>query len=342
MKQTVNAGMFSNVYKFIKGLSDMFSKFIDSLGDYGLDIVESEQLEGNGVYFKIKFNNDYAEIVAYPVEGKDDVFNVRVKAPSIGTKELKNIQGKDIQSKVMELLSKGFKTDFSENSDDDINEVVENSKQLKVTLQKVNAASDSYIKLKAITANYDMLAATGDLYSLLDNDEFASSIPEEPTSYDIYDSGDSFEVEETEGPLFDVYNSIYEIMTHLLNLWSNVKLIHWASKGDNFNDLHSVCEECAYTALYQLDYYGELAMELCDTVTIPDIHPDVEILNRSGGDACFDSESGFSELRGQIETVIAILDVLYVNFDHNVQSVIDEHINYWRKQANYFIKQRLK
>lgn len=324
--QPIVAGnLLSKLTTFLKTISGKLLDLFDKLGESGMKIIGQKDLEGGGQWLKLEYNGRRAELTISPSD-KDGVYNISIRSALNGTVTLDNIKEADIDIEVEAALHNIF---YGSSKADD---TVKSTNSLKVTLNTITSKTDVSINLTAINANYDIATAMQDLESVLDSEEFVSQLTEEPVSFEITDSGDSYDVQQID--CVDTFGTVIQLIQAAMQLWANIRVIHWAAKGAQFFDLHDKCDELARRALSDVDIFGEYAVEVNQIAPNPASQfCNSALLADQGG---FTAEQGYTYMRDEIKRYVNILEALYVNFPHDMQSVIDEMIRVWTKDANYF------
>lgn len=330
MSQPVKGSMLSDISNFLKSISKTVFDAMDKLWNSGI-LVDIEKNDKGGYRSKLEIDGEPVEVDIIPTPGKDKEFqDVSIRLKNGRKVDIPSVPNKDFGRQLDKALRKEFP-----NSD-----ILYGSKRLQVKLQKVTSSKHTDIKLTAITANYDPAAAVCDLDAILGDDVFISEIPDTPTCYEITDDGDEYDVDTIEE--FSTSNSFDQLISMAMKIWCNMSVIHWASAGTHFNDLHTLLDECRARIMDEVDVFGELSMEFCDTVINPGVFVTDDISKIDDTGSGFTAEFGFSLVSDLIEQYVAVLDKYYVNFPHDVQSWVDEEIRYWNKTNRYFIKQRMK
>lgn len=324
-------GVINDFTKVLKSISETLFKFIDKFSNYGIEITKKEEFENGGLKLWCKYNSINFGLKIEPAgEGK---VNILIHHNGKDTK-LENINESDVEKKAMEVLRKEVQINF-DNS-------VNSSKRLQVKLQRITSSDEISINLTAINANYDAGLAVSDLNTLLDNDEFVDSITDEPCCYEITDNGDEFDISTIDDIL--VTDLCTAIVGTAMKIWCNMSVIHWAAIGKDFGDLHSTCDNFRWRLMQEIEFFGELSVELGGKVANPGLYTSTDdilpITNDDG--AGFTADFGFELISRMIEQYLSVLETYYVNFSHDVQNWLDREIREWNKDVNYFIKQRLK
>lgn len=349
MKQPVKAGAIADATNMIKKILDSIFKGIDSLMKFDdmelkdkVDVsgkVNGKDMNGRKFVYEVGDEGNTVDVYLFVYdESNPDEFVIRIEAEGCDTFEKSPIRKSDVEKYVTQYADKydlgsGIESSTKINSN--------GKKSVKVQLQKITSATGVDIKLTAITANYDASAALATLDTVLDSDEFIDAIPGESTCYEIVDDGDEYDVSTTDE--FDVYDTCASIIGMAMKIWCNLSIIHWDAKGDNFLDLHSVTDNFRYRLMEEIDFFGELSVELCGRSANPGLYTSYDATSPITDDMCegFTAEYGFELVSRLIEDYVRVLDTFYVNFSHDVQSKLDEDIRTWRKDINYFLKRRL-
>lgn len=315
----------SKLTNFLKNISEKLFNLFDKLGDSGMKIIEQKDLKDGGQWLKLEYNGNYAELTISPIADKEGTYNVVVKSALGGTTRLDNLSESEIDSKVEAALKKIF---YSSSNSKDVN----SSKTLKVTLQAITSATGVDVNLTAIKANYDAATAIQDLETVLGDDAFIAQLTAEPVSFEITDAGDSYDIQQTDS--FDTAGTINQLIQAAMQLWANLKVIHWAAKGVQSFELHSRSDELAWRASHDVDFFGEYAVEVKQPAPNPISNCcDLSLITDQNG---FTAEQGYAFIRDEIKKYVSVLETLYVNFPHDVQSILDEMIRGWKKESDYF------
>lgn len=328
MGQSVMAeSTLSKLTNFLKTISEKLFNLFDKLGDSGMKIVDQKDLEDGGQWLKLEYNGNYAELTISPVADDEGTYNVIVKSAIGGTTRLDNLSESEIDSKVESALKKIFNGSSNSDSED-----VNSSKKLKVTLQAITSATGVDVSLTAIKANYDAATAVQDLEAVLGDDAFIAQLTAEPISFEITDAGDSYDIQQTDS--FDTAGTISQLIQAAMQLWANLKVIHWAAKGAQSFELHSRSDELAWKVSHDVDFFGEYAVEVKQPAPNPISNCcDLSLITDQNG---FTAEQGYAFIRDEIKKYVSVLETLYVNFPHDVQSTLDEMIRGWKKESDYF------
>lgn len=207
---------------------------------------------------------------------------------------------------------------------DNGNDIAVASKQMKVTLQKVTGSKEAEINMIAITANYDITEAYDNLQDVLDDDTFAESIPEEPTSYSIVPCEDSYEVDEIQESVTDntVYHTIFYAAS---NLATQLKYMDWMASGDSKIQIHNVIDNLSWDISRLMDSLAKKI--LANTSIVPFIPGQDSLQFQSASMEC---------LVDLVKRFIDVADIVYVNIDDAyIQSEVLDTIEKLRSQLDY-------
>ncbi len=317
--------------KVLKFTSETLFKFIDNFPNYGIETTKREELEDGSLKLGCRYNsNDFGVLIEPVGNGKVDI-SIYCNEKTI---KLENINESDAERKAMEVLQSEIQIDF-DNS-------IESSRRLQVLLQRITSSDEISINLTAINANYDAELAVSNLNILLDNDEFIDNITDEPCCYEITDNGDELDICTIEN--FEVTDSCNAIIGAAMKIWCNMSVIQWATVGNRLEELHRICDNSRWRLMEEINFFGELSVEIDSKAVNPGFFTSIDnspfITNDDG--AGFTAEFGFELISRMIEQYLSVLEIYYVNFPHDVQNWMDDDIRRWKKDVNYFIKQRLK
>lgn len=337
MDSAIMSGTVADAVKVFKGISDALINSLNKLVDWGIKISGADESDGVYSYDITTPDGNVARVKETPVMNKDDVFHIEVKAKKGGkTVKYRNIKVEDIESTISDAVKELFEEAVAKKG-------ANSSKKLKVTLKRVCSSREESINLTAVQANYSACEALDDLTAVLSEDEFADTITATPTSYEIVDSGDSYDVNPIDcSPEIDSLAMFTSMLSAGYSLMYNIQCVHWNAKGNNFRELHETLDRYYYSMNYQIDKVAEWCVEFAGsaphptTLCVPVCDWGSVITNG------FTLESGFDLIRNSICDYVSTLELYYCNLDHDIQSVVDEWIREWRYAANYIITRTLK
>ena len=337
---------------------DAIFKGLDScmkdLEDHGLEKKKEEDIEKEGLLGKyLMYETSAGRIIEVELFGKSDAKDkYLIQIQHDGGKHLetpsKLFSKDEISDFVLEYASTyelisdepgvdGLKEGIDVNDNVDMkNDDLFQSSKISVTLKKVTASDNSTdIHLCAINAGGNPVRAMRVLSDILDDDEFVDTITEEPVSFEITETADDYDVEETTS--VDTSETFREMLRACVECYHNLQAIHWGAKTSKFRDIHSFVESLVWSIQYNVDTIAEWYVEY--TKSVPNVLEfSYTPLQVADG---FDFESAMSAAKAQIDNYIAVLECYYVNVEHDVQSVMDNWIRDLKKQSNYVLDRSL-
>lgn len=334
----IESGTLSNIKQFFSKISNAVVSGVDKLISWGVKISELDQSEeGQYSYTMETPSGNKINIQYVPVVNTDDTWNVTVKAVDSGrTQKYTMVKDTDLADAIIKAVKKLFNEDMSQHD-------VDSSNRMTVTLKKVCASTGDTINLTSVTANYNATQVLDDLDAVVSDDSFVETLTEEPSSFEIVDTGDAFNVTPiTDTVCIDnenVAHSCIELLRAAFALYQNAQFIHWNAKGINFELLHNYTNDLYYTINWQIDTMAEWCVEYCGYAMHPAkfISCDNILENIDG----FTAEVGLQYLRGAIDEYIAALELYYCNFDKDIQAVLDGWIRDWKSKAHYKLQRTL-
>lgn len=342
MKQKVRANVINDIANAFKTISETLFKFFDKFDDYGIEVTKKEQIDNGGVKMWCKYDDIDFGLIVSPILDENQKStgksNVLVRCNKKGHK-FENINDFDIDKQVIELLKKEIGLGAESDSDDGS---VNSSRKLQVTLQRITSATSCAINLTSINANFDSIGANELLNTVLDNEDFLSTVTENPTSFEITDCGDCINVQTIDG--FSTSDVFHNLLSKAVKLWGMLSVIHWNAHGDDFSDLHRMTDTYRYRIMNDIDMFGELIVELGGAAKNPVLLPREDITPAFNADYSDTTsfKSALSMIRDMISEYIESLELYYVNFSYDIQHEMNCRIRDWKRERDYFIKQCLK
>ena len=345
MSEKVQAGILSTLGGLFKNLCDQTQRVIENLPVSNIQVVDEKKDEDGTLHWRVVQgdpkdpNSRWAHVKLIPIY-KDDQGETAEDATHFRML-LETEDGTEFESdKIRHLqIPKQFDKFVREAFDMTVNESTKATKVMCATLQRVESAEGYQIELTAITANYTVGDVMGDLEAALADEAFASTITEEPMVVQITNQGEELEVE-TITAMPDCRNMCQTMLSAALTLQHNVKTLHWNLAGKGFNDLHRHIDTYGWCIRDAVDVLGELCVELCGEVENPGHLVQTEHLIPGG--VPISEEDGYRTLHTAISYFVDTVELYYINFNHDVQSVLDNFIRYWKKERDYAIARRLR
>lgn len=340
MKDKVEAGLISDVKDLLKkALSSIFNlvdKVAGSIGWEAKGEAEEVTVDGRKGMKRMYEAGDSGAvtITTFPIEGDNDSFDVKFEVDAV--LDGKHIKGEESHKKVKEsqindLLSKfAAKHGF---------EKIESSSSIRVTLQRVTCGDESTINMTAICADEFISDLMTRVDELVANDDFVSTICENPTTFAIAEDADSFDVQEQAEPI-NCCDVLLKLIFKQQAIINSLKTIHWGAKGDDFFTLHNRTESLYSAITWHMDTMGEYMVEKFDT--IPDLNGGCYCKYVQETSTGYDVRSGFEAIRCLLEKYVCELECFYMVAEHDMQSVLDNFIRDMKREKDYFSKQILE
>ena len=335
------SGLGSLITNFFKGLGAAGAALgagLNKLVKLGVEITEAPKQDDDNMIFKFKLPQESDLTVTVHPTGKESKFDISIKGKD--TKLDKTFKGIIIKrnddftkffTKFMEDTLGGMDKDTSKQLEDQL------TSSIKVGLKKVTSNKDVQVYLTSIMCNDNIPQTLALVDDLINNEDFIESIPDGEQAYEILDDGDDLDVNEIDN--VPVTNSFLELLKCASCVKHDLQYIHWNAKGELFADLHGYLDNLIFRLSNNIDTWAELSVEYFGYVPHPSSFScDESYLDAPDG---FDSEQGFTQVKALLETYIQCMDCLACNLDDDVQSLIDDEIRYYKKEANYFISRRL-
>lgn len=331
----IEASVLSDIKSFFSKLSNAVVKGVNTLIDWGVKISDMEELEdGSSRYVMETPKGNKIQITYVPVVNTQDTWNVTVKSVKGGkSQKYTSVKGSDIGEAIVKAVNKLFGEDMSAQD-------LEASRKITVTLQRVCAATGDTINLTSVSANYNPVRVLEDLDTIVSDDNFVGTLTEVPTSFEITDTGDEFDVAPlpvtADSSLLDTFTEIFKAG---YRLHTNLQCIHWNAKGQGFHVLHQYTSDYYYSMNWQLDQLAEWFVEYCGHAP----HPATLVSAEDAVDCTsgYDMETGLQIAQNSINEYIAALELYYCNLDKDIQSIIDGWIRDWKSRSHYTIERTL-
>lgn len=203
------------------------------------------------------------------------------------------------------------------------------SRKLSVTLKRVTASNGQtdihMCAVNASTCPHPMSM----IKDVLADDAFVAEITAEPVSYEITEDPNGYCIEETD--TVDTSTTYMDMIRAFVQCYYNLEAIRWGAKGEGRNELIRTIESCQWNIQYKI---GQLA-ELCVEKT--KVTPNVLAMEYTPVDVSSGVEfiPGIELAKQQLDELIEVIECYYVNFDHDIQSMLDVYLREARNQSNY-------
>lgn len=311
-----------------------------------LDVDDIKEDEDTGeITFVAKTGSGLELLVkCIPVSQRKDLYDMYIKSKDGKHKaEYPHIKTDKFDEKIVEFLEKfydgegledGFEDAQKEDrtKDESANFDVDSSKHIRVSLKRINGCSDSAIKVVKVQTDIDPVVASEYLKDIVQDDSFYNELTEEPTTYDIIVEDDSFDVQTCDCEP-EVDNTYCVILKYAYQTLFKLQNIHWNTKCKQFMRLHTMTNDYVYKQFYDIDKLAEIALQNQDYIDVNSIATDAANYSYTVGN--LDYDTALDMLETAIKDYTEVLEFYYPNVPHQVQSVFDEWIDYWKTEYDY-------
>lgn len=195
-------------------------------------------------------------------------------------------------------------------------------------LKRIVGEKEDEIRLVKIQCNSSATVSLDTVDTILGDDEFAESIPEGETTYEITDVGEELDVNPVEGDV-DTSNTYTDIMGTIFLLHNTMKAIQWNAVGREFDKVQSICETLGWDCMYLLDTLAQSSYEeqgyVPNPVNCVDSSRWIEGMKMSST-TCIDI------LQGAISEAVTVIDTLRCNLPENIQTMCLSNIYTFKQQ----------
>lgn len=190
------------------------------------------------------------------------------------------------------------------------------------------------VALHAIKASCDISAAQSILSDIVGAEDFVDGLTEDPQSFMITETEDEYNIEPVES--VDVSSTYLDIFKDVSLLNSTIQTYTWALGESAFNtdpflssmkwDINSLTDNCAIWVINHTNKYptvigafGNDCADLSDVME--DGKPSVDLIH--------------DEVKQLFEGFAEILDLYYVNLEHEEQKIVDDFLNNLNRALAY-------
>ena len=335
--ENIQGGALKDFMNILKGLSDKIFKYLSS--NDSLVKVKDVKQESNGdtkvtTYYDNKI--PVTILIHKPDPDDSNIMDLTITVADTNSKPLKfkNVKGEDFQKKINEackkLISEDLKKSFG----------VQTSKKLNVRLQKVSAATGAEIILSGIYGDYAIPEANAILEDILVDDDFAESIPKEPTGYAITEIDDEYDIELEDFNFGDIISqTLNAILCAAVKFNMEIQLARWETIFNK--DLSYTMGDLLWESQRNVDRFGVLLIQNCNEVVNPYGNSPEQWLDMCEYTIPHSPIGvGVEYIQGVISEYIDILDYYYPNFSHDVQYELDQIISTLKDYRDLRLKQQ--
>lgn len=341
----VQAGLVQDVLKTFKSFSDKLSSTLNSITKLGTKILDSSS-DGDSQIISMKTpkgNTIQAKITPTSSSNKFDIEFIDKTDKRI--KLVKNVLDVDFDDEYAAVVKETFGEDVNEDTSNSADQSegagaqqASASKILKVGLKRVVGSKTEDIVLTKVLANYDAVQAMDTIKALVSDDAFVATLPESEQCFDVVDDGSEIDVDECD--TFNRSDCYSNIMCVLACAYADMRALHWNVRGNNFYELHSLFDQYQYSISNDIDKFAEIFVRECGYApNIGTCMCNVSFVDTSNG---IDCRPAAEMCKCILENYISTLELYYPNFDHEVQSVVDNMIDFYKTEIDYKLDQFLK
>ena len=196
---------------------------------------------------------------------------------------------------------------------------------IKASLIREKGTDD--INLTAISASTNIKAAMDIIYDLSEDTDFIDQLPEGiEQSFEIVDDGDDYDIEQIES--FDTSETYVEIFKEVCIADSILRTYRWAIGDREWN---------ADTFFYSTQWPVVTLLDRCAVWVVDKTDKFPSVIGAFGNDVThledvkIDGELSLDLIKEQIKLLLEglseVLDIYYVNVEHNEQKMIDDFLN---------------
>lgn len=315
----IKSNIISDTLKMIKEISSTLFKGLDKLIELGLSVEDSEQTDKGGFKLKVTTKNNKSIFIEAIPTDKKDYYDIEF----IDQNKKKELQKNIHVSKFDEIVTKVIKDVYGEDIKSKSSENVSSARKIEATLSKITSSKETNINLHAINASYDIVSAYNDLSNILNSDEFIDILSEKPTSYEIIDDGDDFDINQIES--FEISSPQEDLLGMLQSIENTSLYLLWNIHGDNYLNVRAIIEEFIWNIRYKKDELANIIY--CAQNCVPAIS-NLE-LKTIDVDSC-DTNSCLNLMSALITDLITYIECIYCNLPSNDQVIMDQWINDFR------------
>ena len=323
--------------KGLKSLVDMGVQYEKMQQDKESKILKFDVITPEGTKFKCQ---------CIPVEGADGVYNMVFETKGGTSKTYESIKedkfddtiAKFIKESLHENLQKDNQKKEQEgsnmNKDENNNEnkEVNESSRIRVSLRKVTASSGSTVECTSVETNLVPSEAYSAISDVCGDDEFCNNLSETPATFDIIEVDDGYDV----NPVDEAPSTIetYEVL--VLATYScmlNLQNLHWNVKGPQFMRVHTMLSDYVYKLIQDIDTLAEIGLQNSASIKSPaDIVKNVVNVCPAGN---IEVPAAIGIAISVVKGYLDALELYYPNLPHEVQSILDEWISFWKAEIDY-------
>lgn len=348
MKKSVNAGQVSwikSMGKVAAFLGPVLTKSLKSLLDFGIQYEKFQKDDETGGFkFLARTGEDHAiKVKCVPVADRTNLYDMYIQSDSGKKKEYPHVKADNFDEKLKEFIEMAYPGESLEDTFEDAKSEgrtndrsadfnINESNHIKVTLRKVQAGTESTIVCDGVETIMYPPVAMNILSDVCNDDSFCDSLTESPTSFDIANQNDEYIV----NPCKDLPNTTttYEkLVSCFYTCLLNLQTIHWNLRGPQFMRIHTMVGDYIYKLIGDIDTIAEIGLQ-SNCCMISPVKLVQGIPNKCPNGA-IEGPDSIRLVKICLSDLIICLNFYYPNVPHEVQSLFDEWINFWRVECDF-------
>lgn len=330
----VKSSLFGNKSGLFSFIGDIFFKALDKLFDSSdiSDIKEEKNPNGDkygkGASFKFRdeFEND-VQVAVFPEKERGK--NTVILEMNGEQEEFKNVDSEDVVPTIQKFVEEisGGHVDIETNA----------SNKIYAKFKRICASKSDCIELISIKCDTDPHTALMVIDNIMDNNDLMAEVTEDGTSFEIADNGDELiaNVCDDDACCECDMNPFEYMLLYGYGYWSILKGVHWNAKGYGFEKLHRYADndEDIHT---QIDMLSEWSVQFYGKV--PDMIYFMNKLDPLNVVEGFCYEDGIKVIQAAQINFIDAMRLKYNEVPPEIQSVLDDWILEYKKEAHYFLE----
>lgn len=224
-------------------------------------------------------------------------------------------------------------------------EGVDPMKNMTLSFQKVKASTRYDLHLRNITANYDPSQALEDLNLLIQNDEFAESIPvDDIVVYDVTVSDDALDTEvaemnesaEAEYIRSCQINGFNAILDAAYALHFDATYMGYLAAGANMSEIKSMAGTYNWRTQELIDNVSILMVESNFELRHPIMRmKDIDPTNLHAGCACNSLDQFTTQAIKDVQALINAIELYVCNYSEDIQNQMQQWLRSWKHEEDY-------
>lgn len=343
--QPIQAGVIEDIVSIIKGLFNTVCKGIDKIlegNGYKTEgkarpIKPEDSGDGYGAGIVRTYQAGSGERVVVTIIDCDEnnsgkEFYIKIECDGHKTFEKEPVRKDRIEKLIDNYIDSELGASNEGEVKDNPGDVDASKKICKVTLQRVTSGKEDTINLMKIQANYPIQLAMEDVQEVVEDDEFADTLTEEPQSFEITEVPSEenpneieYDVNGIENDEVDTSMSYEELLKAAAKFYFDLLSLAWGAKGTDMEDLRNRVSNFRWTAESAFNMFAELMV--AETHVVP--HLGKLATGGTGGvdmSQGFDYQEGLTVLDKSTDKFIQTLEEHYINLSHEVQKRVDDMI----------------